>query len=249
MCVDCLIGKSQQRPHWRHGSNKGATAFLQRLHLDCTARHPTKLFGTASPSGMRHMLSPSGMRHMLVIVDDWSGYKWTYFVKSVTDRTEVFKRFLRVQCRQMTHHPVRCVRTDGGPDFATAFSGLLAHTGIIHEQTPADSSETNGVAESTIKVIIERARTMLAWSDLPNTFWSEAAQHATHLLNITPTSHGRNGDMSPYRLRTGHEHDLSSLVPFGCLALVHVKPIDRGGKMNTAATTGFFVRIAECSRA
>jgi len=41
---------------------------------------------------MRHMLSPSGMRHMLVIVDDWSGYKWTYFVKSVTDRTEVFKR-------------------------------------------------------------------------------------------------------------------------------------------------------------
>jgi hypothetical protein len=64
VCADCLIGKSQQRPHWRHGSNKGATAFLQRLHLDCTARHPTKLFGTASPSGMRHMLSPSGMRHM-----------------------------------------------------------------------------------------------------------------------------------------------------------------------------------------
>ena len=247
MCADCLIGKSQQRPHWRHGSNKGATAFLQRLHLDCTARHPTKLFGTASPSGMRHMLSPSGMRHMLVIVDDWSGYKWTYFVKSVTDRTEVFKRFLRVQCRQMTHHPVRCVRTDGGPDFATAFSGLLAHAGIIHEQTPADSSETNGVAESTIKVIIERARTMLAWSDLPNTFWSEAAQHATHLLNITPTSHGRNGDMSPYRLRTGHEHDLSSLVPFGCLALVHVKPIDRGGKMNTAATTGVFLGHGEPS--
>ena len=45
---------------------------------------------------------------------------------------------------------------------------------------------------------------------------AEAATHAVHTLNLTPGQRKRHGGMSPYRIRTDKEHDVSILHPFGC---------------------------------
>ena len=53
--------------------------------------------------------------------------------------------------------------------------------------------------------------------------------------------------MSPYRIRTGKEHDISIFVPFGCLATVHIKAKDRGGKLRPAADVGVYLGHGERS--
>ena len=67
------------------------------------------------------------------------------------------------------------------------------------------------------------------------------------MLNVTPSSDKRHGGMSPYRIRTGKEHDISIFVPFGCLATVHIKAKDRGGKLRPAADVGVYLGHGERS--
>ena len=48
-------------------------------------------------------------------------------------------------------------------------------------------------------------------------------------------------------MRTGREHDLTMLAPFGCLATVHIKPKDRNGKLRPAAAIGIYLGHGERS--
>jgi hypothetical protein len=234
-CVDCMIGAAQQQPHNKKSTSPKATKFLERLHVDCSTDHDVDC------------ASMSGKRFFMAITDEWSGYRWIFFAKAIPECVKIFSRFLHVQCRQNTLHPVRFCRTDGGPEFSTLFHSTLENAQIIHERPPADSSESNGVAESTVGHIAKKTRILLSWADLPPTFWAEAAQHAVHMMNITPSSRPQNGGASPYRMRTGREHRMDMLAPFGCLATVYIKPQHRGGKMKPAAHVGIFLGHGERS--
>ncbi|GKB06095.1 putative ribonuclease H-like domain-containing protein [Tanacetum coccineum] len=60
------------------------------------------------------------------------------------------------------------------------FCGLK---GIKREYSNARTPQQNGVAERKNRTLIEAARTMLADSFLPNTFWAEAVSTACYVLN------------------------------------------------------------------
>ncbi|GJT87601.1 ribonuclease H-like domain-containing protein [Tanacetum coccineum] len=60
------------------------------------------------------------------------------------------------------------------------FCGLK---GIKREYSNARTPQQNGVAERKNKTLIEAARTMLADSFLPNTFWAKAVSTACYVLN------------------------------------------------------------------
>ncbi|GJZ25915.1 ABC transporter C family member 8-like protein [Tanacetum coccineum] len=55
--------------------------------------------------------------------------------------------------------------------------------GIKREYSNARTPQQNGVAERKNKTLIEAARTMLADSFLPNTFWAEAVSTACYVVN------------------------------------------------------------------
>ncbi|GJV54487.1 putative ribonuclease H-like domain-containing protein [Tanacetum coccineum] len=55
--------------------------------------------------------------------------------------------------------------------------------GIKREYSNARTPQQNGVAERKNRTLIEAARTMLADSFLPNTFWAEAVSTACYVLN------------------------------------------------------------------
>ncbi|GJW83823.1 putative ribonuclease H-like domain-containing protein [Tanacetum coccineum] len=55
--------------------------------------------------------------------------------------------------------------------------------GIKREYSNARTPQQNGVAEEKKRTLIEAARTMLAYSFLPNTFWAEAVSTACYVLN------------------------------------------------------------------
>ncbi|GKA45339.1 putative ribonuclease H-like domain-containing protein [Tanacetum coccineum] len=72
---------------------------------------------------------------------------------------------------------------------------------IKREYSNARIPQQNGVAERKNKTLIEAARTMLADSSLPNTFWAKAVSIACYVLNRVLVIKPQN--KTPYELITG----------------------------------------------
>ncbi|GJR69029.1 putative ribonuclease H-like domain-containing protein [Tanacetum coccineum] len=86
--------------------------------------------------------------------------------------------------------------------------------GIKREFSVARTPQQNGVAERRNRILIEAARTMLADSKLPTTFWVEAVNTACYVQNrvIIVKPHKK----TPYELFRGRTLALSFMRPFGC---------------------------------
>ncbi|GJZ42008.1 putative ribonuclease H-like domain-containing protein [Tanacetum coccineum] len=96
--------------------------------------------------------------------------------------------------------------------------------GILRQFSVARTPQQNRVAKRRNRTLIEAARTMLADSKLPATFWAETVV----LLVITPT--------------------LSFMRPFGCPVTI-LNTIDHLGKFDGKADEGFFVVYSLNSKA
>ncbi|GJX90259.1 putative ribonuclease H-like domain-containing protein [Tanacetum coccineum] len=85
---------------------------------------------------------------------------------------------------------------------------------IRREFSVARTPPQNGVAEKKNRTLIEAARTMLADSKLPTTFWAEAVNTACYVQNRVLVIKPHN--KTPYELFLGRKPALSFMRPFGC---------------------------------
>ena len=80
-------------------------------------------------------------------------------------------------------------RTDNGSEYTSKdFQAHLTSKRIEHQLTVPHSPQQNGVAEWLNCTLMESARAMLSYSNLPNKFWAEAVAIAAYLRNRTTTS-------------------------------------------------------------
>ncbi|GJR86045.1 ribonuclease H-like domain-containing protein [Tanacetum coccineum] len=86
------------------------------------------------------------------------------------------------------------------------FIELCGSKGIKREYSNAKTSQQNGVAKRKNKTLIEAARTMLANSFLPNTFWAEAVCTACYVFNRVIVTKPHN--KTPYELVTGTKDNI-----------------------------------------
>ncbi|GJY14180.1 putative ribonuclease H-like domain-containing protein [Tanacetum coccineum] len=86
--------------------------------------------------------------------------------------------------------------------------------------------------------LIEAARTMLADSKLPTTFWAEVVNTACYVQNRVLVVKPHN--KTPYELFHGRTPTLSFMRPFGCPVTI-LNIIDHLGKFDGKADEGFFV--------
>ncbi|GJV88317.1 putative ribonuclease H-like domain-containing protein, partial [Tanacetum coccineum] len=100
--------------------------------------------------------------------------------------------------RSLNHKTYCLVITD---DFSRDFIEFCGSKGIKREYSNAKTPQQNGVAERKNRTLIEAARTMLADSFLPNTFWAEAVSTACYVLNRVLVTKPQN--KTPYELITG----------------------------------------------
>ncbi|GKG08129.1 retrovirus-related pol polyprotein from transposon TNT 1-94, partial [Tanacetum coccineum] len=115
--------------------------------------------------------------------------------------------------------------------------------GIKREFSIARTPQQNGVAERRNKTLIEAARTMLAESKLPTTFWAEVVNTACYVQNRVIIVKPYN--KTPYELFRGRTPDLSFMRPFGC----HVTILNNHlGKFNGKYDDGFFVGYSLTSK-
>ncbi|GKC68586.1 putative ribonuclease H-like domain-containing protein [Tanacetum coccineum] len=118
--------------------------------------------------------------------------------------------------------------------------------GILRQFSIARTPQQNGVAERRNRTLIEAARTMLADSKLPTTFWAEAVNTACYVQNRVLVVKPHN--KTPYELFHGRTPTLSFMRPFGCPVTI-LNTIDHLGKFDGKADEGFFVGYSLNSKA
>ncbi|GKA49232.1 retrovirus-related pol polyprotein from transposon TNT 1-94 [Tanacetum coccineum] len=105
--------------------------------------------------------SINGKKYVLVIVDDYSRYTWTYFLRSKDETPNVLINFLRLIQRGL-HAQVRTVRTDKGTEFLNkTLHEYFSQKGIEHQTSVARTPEQNDVAEAIATACFTQNRSLV----------------------------------------------------------------------------------------
>ncbi|GJU96214.1 putative ribonuclease H-like domain-containing protein [Tanacetum coccineum] len=118
--------------------------------------------------------------------------------------------------------------------------------GIKREYSVARTPQQNGMAERRNRTLIEAARTMLADSKLPTTFWAEAVSTACYVQNRVLVVKPHN--KTPYELFRGFKPALSFMRPFGYHVTI-LNTLDSLAKFDGKSDEGFFVGYSLSSKA
>ncbi|GJQ92564.1 uncharacterized mitochondrial protein-like protein [Tanacetum coccineum] len=167
-CVACQKGK-QHRASCKSKIENSISLPLHLLHMD--------LFGlTFVKSLMKKM-------YCLVVTDDFSRFTWVFFLATKDETSGILKSFI-TGIENLVDHKVKVIRCDNGTEFKNKeMNQFCEMKGILRQYSVARTPQQNGVAERRNRTLIEAARTMLADSKLPTTFWTEAVNTAYYVQN------------------------------------------------------------------
>ncbi|GJW86762.1 retrovirus-related pol polyprotein from transposon TNT 1-94 [Tanacetum coccineum] len=158
-CDACKIGKQAHASH-KAKNVVSTTKCLELLHMD--------LFG---PSAVR---SYGGNRYTLVIVDDYSRYTWTRFLKNKTEAFDQFEIFSK-KIQNQLGCTIVSIRTDHGREFdnEVQFGEFCNANGITHNFSAPRTPQSNGVVERKNRTLQEMSRTMKPTLDYFRVFGSK----------------------------------------------------------------------------
>ncbi|GJS58514.1 putative ribonuclease H-like domain-containing protein [Tanacetum coccineum] len=230
-CVACLKGK-QHRAAYKSKVLNLITKPLFMLYMD--------LFGPTFVSSLMHK------KYCLVVTDDYSRFTWVFFLASKDETSEILKNFIK-EIKNLVDKKVKIIRSDNGTEFKNkVMDDFCREKGIKREYNVARTPQQNGMAERRNKTLIEAARTMLADSKLPTTFWAEAVSTACYVQNriLVVKPHNK----TPYELFRGFKPALSFMRPFGCHFTI-LNTLDSLGKFDGKSDEGFFVGYSLSSKA
>ncbi|GJY13871.1 ribonuclease H-like domain-containing protein [Tanacetum coccineum] len=158
----------------------------------------------------------------------------------------ILKNFIK-EIENLVDKKVKIIRSDNGTEFKNkVLDDFCREKGIKREYSVARTPQQNGVAERRNRTLIEAARTMLADSKLPTTFWAEAVSTACYVQNRVLVVKPHN--KTPYELFRGFKPALSFMRPFGCHVTI-LNTLDSLGKFDGKSDEGFFVGYSLSSKA
>ncbi|RRC79823.1 hypothetical protein EH999_23420, partial [Escherichia coli] len=230
-CVACLKGKQHKSSHKSKEVNTISSP-LHLLHMD--------LFGPTN------VMSIGKKSYCLVIVDDYSRFTWVFFLRTKDETSGLIKPFV-TRVENKTNLRVKIIRSDNGTEFKNADLNYFCESKGIERQFSAPRTpQQNGVAERRNRTLIEAARTMLADSKLPITFWAEAVNTACYVQNkvLIVKSKGK----TPYELFEKKKPFIGFLQPFGCPCTI-LDTKTHLGKFESKSVDGFHVGYSAQSRA
>ncbi|GJZ90767.1 putative ribonuclease H-like domain-containing protein, partial [Tanacetum coccineum] len=147
--------------------------------------------------------------------------------------TFVKRLMKKMYCLVVTDDFSRC---DNGTKFKNKVMNQFCEMkGIKREFSVARTPQQNGVAERKNRTLIGVARTMLADSKLPTTFWAEVVNTACYVKNRVLFIKPHN--KTPYELFLGRKPALSFMRPFGCPVTI-LNTIDHLGKARVETVHG-----------
>ncbi|GJT74973.1 putative ribonuclease H-like domain-containing protein [Tanacetum coccineum] len=168
-------------------------------------------------------------------------------VSSSKDETSGILKSFITQIENLVDKKVKIIKCDNETEFKNrVMSEFCEKKGIKREFSVASIPQQNGVAERRNRTLIEAARTMLADSKLPTTFWAEAVNTACYVHNRVLVVKPHN--KTPYELFRGRTPSLSFMKPFGCHVTI-LNTLDHLVKFDGKSDDGFFVGYSLNSKA
>ncbi|GJV28542.1 retrovirus-related pol polyprotein from transposon TNT 1-94 [Tanacetum coccineum] len=231
-CDACKIRKQAHASH-KAKNIVSTTKCLGLLHMD--------LFGPSA------VWSYGGNRYTLVIVDDYSRYTWTRFLK---DKTEAFNQFeiFSKKIQNQLGCTIVSIRTDHGREFdnEVQFGEFCNANGITHNFSAPRTPQSNGVVERKNRTLQEMSRTMLNEQSLPQKFWCNAVDTSTYILNriLIRAILGK----TPYELLKGRKPTLDYFRVFGSKCFI-LNTKDYLTKFDPKSYEGIFLGYSQNSKA
>nr|GEV00997.1 retrovirus-related Pol polyprotein from transposon TNT 1-94 [Tanacetum cinerariifolium] len=132
LCSSCELSKAK-RSSFKSKVVPSSKGKLNLLHMDLC--------------GPMRVANINGKKYILVIVDDYSRYTWTLFLRSKDETPKVLKEFLTMIQRNL-QALVITIRTDKGTKFLNkTFNAFFKEEGVEHQTSTARTLEQNGVVE------------------------------------------------------------------------------------------------------
>ncbi|GJY65744.1 putative ribonuclease H-like domain-containing protein [Tanacetum coccineum] len=214
-------------PTKRFENDQTCVAYLKRKQHKASCKSKIQNFIT-QPLFMLHMdlFGPTfvssliNKKYCLVVTDDNSIFTWVFFLATKDETSGILKSFI------------------------TELENLVDKK--LRRNCVARTSQQIGVAERRNRTLIEAARTMLADSKLPTTFWAEAVNTSCYVQNRVLVVKPHN--KTPYELFRGRTPALSFMRPFGCHVTI-LNTLDYLGKFDGKSDEGFFVGYLMNSKA
>ncbi|KAE8877447.1 hypothetical protein PF005_g6499 [Phytophthora fragariae] len=208
-CIVCAEGKQTKRTQSKKDTGS---------HL------PIECIGGVICSDLIGPMTPrdrSGNRYLVNFVDHRSNYCRVFAAKTKDEAARKFRDFLvffekRFACK------IHVLRTDGGGEYRTV-DLFCKQEGVSRQVSEASNQASNGKAERMHRTIFNMVRCMIFDSKLAPTFWSDAAEYATYILNRSPTR-ANEARRSPLEVLTGKSPRLSDVVAFGTTCTVRRDP-------------------------
>ncbi|GJY67036.1 putative ribonuclease H-like domain-containing protein [Tanacetum coccineum] len=139
-------------------------------------------------------------KYCLVVTDDYSRFTWVFFLTTKDETSEILKNFIK-EIENLVDKKVKIIRSDNGTEFKNKVIDIFAEK--------------------------KAARTMLADSKLPTTFWAKATACYVHNRVLVVKPHNK----TPYELFRGFKPALSFMRPFGCHVTI-LNTLDSLGKFD-----------------
>nr|GEV99829.1 retrovirus-related Pol polyprotein from transposon TNT 1-94 [Tanacetum cinerariifolium] len=222
-CSACEQGKIHRKHHkfkMAFASNKP----LYLLHID--------LYGP-----MR-IESINKKRYVLVVVDDYSWYTWVFFLHSKDEASEVIISFIK-KTQVNLQLQVQHVRTNNGMEFKNkTLVKFFDEVGISQQFFAARTPQQNGVVERRNRTLVEAARTMLTFSNLPLFLWAKAIATACFTQNRSIIY--KRFDKTPYELMNKRKPNIKFFCVFRCRCYL-LNDYEDVGKLKAKEDIGVFV--------
>nr|GEY16477.1 hypothetical protein [Tanacetum cinerariifolium] len=153
-------------------------------------------------------------RYVLVVVDDYSRYTWIFFLHSKDEASDVIISFIK-KTQVNLQLQVQRVRTDNGTEFKNkTLAKFFDEVGITQQFSAARTPQQNGVVERRNQTLVEAARTMLTFANLPSFLWAEAIATACFTQNCSVIH--KRFDKTPYELINKRKANIKFFCMLGC---------------------------------
>lgn len=221
VCEGCIFGKAHRQPF---GTRTRAEKPGETVAADVCGPFDTP--------------SISGYRYFVLFKDDYSRYRFVFFLKHKSEVVEKLKEMLSLA--KTAGHKIKEILCDNGGEFDNAaVRKVLKYRGISQRFTMPYTPEQNGLCERENRTIVEAARAMFhAHGGFTQGLWAELVNTATYILNRSGTSSEK--DKSPYEVWTGKKPSLKHLRVIGCQCYAHI-PKQRRKKMEKKAVQGVLI--------
>lgn len=225
-CKNCLVGKQHRLPF--KTSNSQTTKIGQLIHADLCGPFENESIG--------------GANYFLLLKDDFSNYRVTYFIKNKSETRQKIELFIKFFENQ-SGNKIKTLRTDNGLEFVNeGLNNLLAQHGIKHEKSCTYTPQQNGRAERENRTLVEAARTLIHSKNLDKKFWAEAINTIVFVLNRVGLA--RNSNKTSFQLLYGKDFNINFLKTFGVEVSVHI-PKEKRRKLDPKNKTGILVGYDE----